>query len=266
VLLSGVLGATLAGCGGDDAPAVRALPKYVSLTELGAATANQQKIDKTATISLNGSLKARTESTITGEGALRYDAEGPAMQLTQKIEAGGGTPTELGLVVLPNTAFVRPPAEGPSALPDGKTWIKIDPDAEDAKSKEFAQLVQAIRDNADPTRSFTQFGDAITVAESAEEALDGVPTMRYVLRVDLAKAAEQQHDPIMKKSLEQSVEGGLATLDYQLWLDASNRLTRVLVSQVLPDDQGEFTLDTRYRDWGKPVQITEPPADEILAR
>lgn len=272
-----LLTALLTGCGGateetaapaaPSAPAADApLPRYATLAELGAATAAQQKIDKTAKIALNGGLSGQTQSALTGEGALRYDEAGAAMQITQRIQAGGGTPQELELVVLPDTAFIRPPLSSSAGMPPGKTWLRIRPTATDPASVQFNQMIQAIRDNADPTKSFAQFGDAITIVDAAEEQLDGQRTMRYKLRVDLVRAADRQPDPALKQNLQQSVQTGLTTLEYTLWVDAQNRLSRVLVDQPLPQNQGTFTLDARYRDWGQPVQIDPPPADQVLER
>lgn len=265
--------AGLAGCSSDtqEAPAPSTpaadapLPKYATLAELGAATAAQQKIDRTAKITLNGGLAGRSQSGLTGDGSLRFDDTGASMQITQRIQAGGGTPQELELVLLPDDAFLRPPA-GSSGLPAGKTWLRIRPNSTDPVSTQFSQMVQAIRDNADPTKSFAQFGDAISIVDTAEEQLDALRTMRYKLRVDLAKAAERQPDPGLKKSLQDSVQSGLSTLEYTLWVDAQNRLARVLVDQPLPQNQGTFSLDARYRDWGGPVQIDPPPADQVLER
>lgn len=243
----------------SDAP----LPRYISLTELGAATAARQKADRTAKITIVGGLSGQLPRGISGDGALRFDDAGPAMQITQRIQAGNGAALELGLVVLPDAAFVRPPANADSALPPGKTWLRVDARSPDPVISQFGQLVQAIRDNADPTKSFAQFGAAVTIVEASEEPLDGVRAVRYKLRVDLAKAAARQADPTIKQSLQQSVQSGLTTLEYTLWLDASNRTMRVSVDQPLPGDQGSFTLDVRYRDWGQPVQIDPPPADQV---
>ena len=271
----------VAGCGGaDDGPAASAvtpdaaapapdapLPRYTTLIEIGQATAAQQKIDKTARISLNGGLDRQTGSGLSGEGTLRYDDAGVAMQTTQKIQpAGGGAPQELALVVLPDSAYFRPPAGGTFGLPPGKSWVHIRPTATDPTSVQFNQIVQAIRDNADPTKSFAQFGDAITITDAAEEQLDGQRTMRYKLAVDLVKAAERQPDPELKKDLQLSVRSGQSSLEYTLWLDARNRLSRVLLVQPLPQNQGTSTLDARYLDWGEPVRIDPPPADQVLER
>src|SRR5581483_233921 len=201
----------VAGCGGsgdDDSGAAGALPTaapttaaspapgaplrtFGSLSELAAATAAQQKIDKTARITVGGGQTDQTgqpRSTINGDGTLRFDDAGPPMQLTEQVSSGGEPPVQLGLVVLPDVAFVRPPPASGLTLPPGKTWLRIDPASTDPVSKQFGQLADAVRDNADPTRSFARFGDAITIVDSSPEQLEGAPAVRYRLRLDLPKA------------------------------------------------------------------------------
>lgn len=271
LLVAAVSVAALAGCSGGSpeapappgAPAADApLPKYATLADLTAATTAQQKIDKTAKITLTGGQSGPTPGGLTGDGSLRIDETGGSIQITQRIQAGGGTPQELELVVLPDDAYLRPPG----GLPAGKTWLRVKPNATDQVSTELNQMVQAIRDNADPTKSFARFGDAISIVSAVEDQLDGQRTMRYNLRVDLAKAAERQPDPVLKKGYQDSVQSGLTTLDYSLWVDAQNRQLRVLVDQPMPQNQGTYSMDARYRDWGQPVQIDPPPADQVLER
>jgi hypothetical protein len=261
--------ATAAPATGSSPAPSAPLTKFTTLADLGAATAAQQKLDKTARITVTGGQAGQTGqalNTINGHGALRYDDAGPAMQLTEQVQSGGGAPTQLGVVLLPYAAFVRPPPGTGVTLPPGKTWVRIDPASTDPVSEQYGRLVQGIRDNADPTKSFAQYGDAITIVDSTEENLEGSPSVRYRLSVDMVKAVEHQTDPTIKQNLQQSVQSGLTTLGYTLWLDARNRLVRVLVDQPLPQNQGTFTLDAHYRDWGQPVQIDQPPADEVLVR
>jgi hypothetical protein len=284
LLVASLLVTVLAGCGGsgnDESGSVTAPPtttspapiaplrEFTSLAELSAATSAQQKLDRTARITVTGgqtNQAGQPQSTINGDGSLRYDDAGPVLQLTEKLESGGGAPVQLGVVVLPDVAFVRPPPNAGLTLPPGKTWVRIAPASTDPVSKQFGQLVTAIRDNADPSKTFSQFGDAVTIVETAQEQLEGSPAVRYRLKVDLVKAAANQTDPAVKQNLQQSVQSGLTSLEYALWLDAQNRLVRVLVDQPLPRNQGAFTLDAHYRDWGQPVEIEQPPADQVFSR
>ena len=272
-----VLVALLAGCGGRPTPAAPAppappvapappapLPRYATLTELGAATGAQMTADRTARITVTGGTSGGpVQANTTGDGAISFDPVGPSMQITERVQPSGAPAVEeLTLVVLPDQVYVKPPAGAGIPVPPGKSWLRIQPNATDPISQQFGQLAQSVRANADPTRGFTQFGDAATIVSSAEEPLDGVRAVRYQIRVDVAKAAAQETDPALKQQLQQTAQN-MGTVDSALWLDERNRPLRVLLQQPLGAGQGTYTVDARYRDWGQPVQITPPPADQI---
>ncbi|HEX4361047.1 MAG TPA: hypothetical protein VH141_26170 [Pseudonocardia sp.] len=252
----------LAGCGSPPTLAPPPLVTYTSLAQLGTATGNQMKADRTAKITVTGGTSGgATVTNTTGDGAIRFDPAGPSMQLTERIQSAGSPPAELGIIVLPDQAYVKPPAD-PSA-PGVKPWVRIQEGASDPVSQQFASVVQSVRANADPTQSFTQFGDAASIVGAAEDPLDGVRAIRYSIRVDVLKAATQENDPTLKQSLEQTAQKGMATVDSSLWLDAWNHPLRVYLHQQLPGAGGTYTVDARYRDWGQPVQIAPPPPDQV---
>lgn len=258
--------ALLGGCGeGPPAgPTPPPLTTYTSLAQLGSATGNQMKADRTAKITVTGGTSGgATVASTTGDGAISFDPAGPSMQLTERLQTAGAAPAELGIIVLPDQAYVKPPADPGAPATPGKPWLRIQDGAGDPVSQQFASLVQSVRANADPTQSFTQFGDAASIVGAAEDPLDGVRAIRYSIRVDVAKAAAQEDDPALKQSLEQTARNGMATVDSSLWLDAWNHPLRVLLRQQLPGGQGIYTVDARYRDWGQPVQIGPPPADQV---
>lgn len=225
------------------------------------------KADRTAKIMVNGGTSGGSvQASTVGNGAISFDPAGTAMAITERVQAPGASkPVELTLVVLPDQAYVKPPIEAGYPLPAGKSWLRVQPNAPDPASQQFGQLVESVRANADPTQSFTQFGDAATIVQSAEETLDGVRTVRYQIRVDVAKAAAQERNAALKQELQQSVSSGMSTVDSSLWLDDHNRPLRVLLQQALPAGQGTYTVDARYREWGQPVLITPPPADQVAS-
>jgi hypothetical protein len=270
VITVAVLAALVAGCGGGPPLAPSnppPLPRYTTLAQLGAATGAQMKADRTTKITVNaGTSGGSVQASTIGNGAISFDPAGTSMAITERVQAPGASkPVELTLVVLPDQAYVKPPPEAGYRLPAGKSWLRIRPNSPDQASQQFGQLVQSVRANADPTRSFTQFGDAASIVQSVEETLDGVRAVRYQIRVDVAKAASQERDPALKQELQQSASSGMSTVDSSLWLDDRNRPLRVLLQQVLPAGQGTYTVDARYRDWGQPVQITSPPADQVAS-
>ncbi|WP_445188221.1 hypothetical protein ACTXG6_13975 [Pseudonocardia sp. Cha107L01] len=268
---AGLLATLLAGCGAGTpagapaAPPAPPLVKYTTLAQLGTATGTQMKADRTAKLTVTGgSSGGPAQATTNGDGAISFDPTGSSMRLTEQVQpAGAPTPLELGFVVLPDEAYVKPPPGVGFPIPPGKSWLRIQPNATDPVSQQFGQLVQALRANADPTLSFTRFGDAATIVSSAEDPLDGAPAVRYLIRVDVAKAAAQAQDPTVAQSLRQTVQNGVSAVESSLWLDARNHPLRVLLAQPLPAGQGTYTVEARYREWGQPVQISAPPADQV---
>jgi hypothetical protein len=238
---AGLLATLLAGCGAGTpaGPPAPPLVKYTTLAQLGTATGTQMKADRTAKLTVTGgSSGGPAQATTNGDGAISFDPTGSSMRLTEQVQpAGTPTPLELGFVVLPDQAYVKPPPGVGFPIPPGKSWLRIQPNATDPVSQQFGQLVQALRANADPTLSFT--------------------------RVDVAKAAAQAQDPTVAQSLRQTVQNGVSTVESSLWLDARNHPLRVLLAQPLPAGQGTYTVDARYREWGQPVQISAPPADQV---
>ncbi|MDT7644784.1 MAG: hypothetical protein QOC75_1784, partial [Pseudonocardiales bacterium] len=187
-LAAGLLATLLAGCGAGTpagapaAPPAPPLAKYTTLAQLGTATGTRMKADRTAKLTVTGgSSGGPTQATTNGDGAISFDPAGSSMRLTEQVQpAGTPTPLELGFIVLPDQAYVKPPPGVGFPIPPGKSWLRIQPNATDPVSQQFGQLVQALRANADPTQSFTQFGDAATIVSSAEDPLDGAPAVRYL--------------------------------------------------------------------------------------
>lgn len=260
------------GCAGNTAPSAPApqpppaLVRYTTVAELASATGTQMKTDRTAKITVTGGLSGGSvQASTTGDGAISFDANGTAMTFSERVQSPrAAAPVEMTLVVLPDQAYVKPPPTS-YPLPPGKSWLKLRAHPADPVLQQFSQLARSVRANADPAQAFTQYGDAATIVRSAEEMLDGVPTVRYQVRMDVAKAAAEERDPALKQQLQQTLAKGLNTVDSSLWVDARNRPLRTLVQQALPAGQGTYTVDARYHDWGQPVQISAPPPDQVVS-
>jgi hypothetical protein len=260
--------ALLTGCGSTAAPAAAPgaespLPRYASITELATAVSARQKQDRTATLTLTGGVAGQPGTALSGQGALRFDETGTSARLSERVPTGGG-PADVDLVALPDAAYLKlPPSAG---LPAGKSWLRVVPGGTDPVSQRFGPTLQSMRESADPTRTIARYGDATTIVEAVEEPLDGVRSMRYRMRLDLVRAAASSTDPTTKANLERTVRAGAATAEYTMWLDAQNHIERVLLNQSIPGNQGTFGLEIRMRDWGRPVDISPPPADQVFQR
>lgn len=256
-LLTVLLAATVAtACGAPPPPPP--LPRYASVTDLGTAIGDQLKKDKTAKINL-------VQSTTGGDPApnanveqvLDYAPAGLSVQLDTRLQPPGApAPLESTTVVLPDQAYVKPP-QG-FGLPVGKSWIHIPENSPVPWMQQIVAQVQMVRQSADPSQSFSEFGQAATITETAEDPVNGARAIRYKVRVDMAKAAQTQPDPQIQQKLRSA-----PSVDTTVWLDGQNRLLRMLVQQPTGDG-GMLSLDAHYRDWGVPVDIRPPPPDQVV--
>lgn len=260
-LLALLLAATaaLTGCSVADA-GTTGLPRLYDARDLVNAVAQRQRIDQTAKLSLTGEIKGASTLKFTGEGVLRVLPEGVSFKFTQVVTQDGAPPQETGYVVLPDVTYLRlPPAPKDQKA---KPWVRVDPHSSDPEAQRLAAAAATMTESADPMRSLSQYADATLVADAVDDTTDGVPTVRYTIVVDLARAAAAQPDPEIKAQLEKQVRGGLLRVTSTLWVDASHRPVRSEVRQDLPGI-GVLTITGSYRDWGQPVEIDAPPTAQI---
>ncbi|MHA6792938.1 hypothetical protein ACVGVM_05360 [Pseudonocardia bannensis] len=259
-----LVGTLLGGCAGPD-PATEetasALPRYYDISELVAAVAERQRADGTARLSLSGEVAGRSSTLrFAGEGVLRLEGRGVSARFTQTVAQGDAAPQETGFVVLPGEVYLRQPA-GPDAVA-GKPWARVDPTSSDPADQQRAVLAATLTANADPTTNLARYADATLIADASDDQVDGVPTVRYTIVVDLARAAVLQPDPALRAQLEQQVRDGLTRITSTLWVDGAHRPVRSDIRQELPGI-GTLALTAGYRDWGQPVDITPPPAAQV---
>lgn len=253
----------VAACSTAPPPPPAPLPHYSELGQLGAAVDNQLKLDRTAKISVAGSITGGgRQITTTGDQLISYGPTGASIQFTQKVqEQGVPVPSETTMIILPDRAWLKPPAG--SGLPLGKSWLTVPASSDLPEVQQVVSIVEAVRQGAEMARSFTQFGAAAAITESEEDPVAGVRAERYRIRLDLARAAELQPDPTIRQQM-QTAASGAPSIDATLWLDVDNRLLRQLIQQPLPGGGGIQTTDAHYSAWGQPVQIAPPPADQII--
>jgi hypothetical protein len=222
--------------------------------------AQRQRTDQTARLSLRGEVTGTAGLQFTGEGVVRVLDDAVSMQFTEVVTLQGAAPQEVGFILLPDAAYLRPPVPAGQPAP-ARPWMRVDRTSTDPVAKRLAALVTTLTDSADPTLSLHRYAATTRIAGAAPDTVDGVPTVRYAIVVDLAKAAAQESDPTTKAQLQEQVRAGLSVVTSTLWLDALNRPVRSEVRQVLPG--GTLSLTGSYRDWGRPVEIDAPPASQV---
>lgn len=255
-LLVLVLAATLTGCaapGSDDSGSPHGLPRYYDAGRLLAAVTQRQHADRTAELTVHGTVTGDTQMAFTGTGAVRLDPT-TALRLDQTESWPGGVPRTSSLVVVGGGVYLH-------GSDDPSRWLRAASAATEA-DRLRAALATALGDISDPTSNLARYVDSTLVAGADDDVVDGAPVVRYGLVVDLSRAAVLQPDPALRAQLEQQVRDGLTRITSTLWVDAANRPVGTELHQALPG-VGTLAVTAEYRSWGVPVRIDAPPAAEV---
>lgn len=147
-----------------------------------------------------------------------------------------------------------------------KPWIKIDTsDSSNPANQIFAALVSSIKENADPSQMIKNLeaGGTLTGTDTAQ--LNGQSTTHYKITVDIDKMIANQTDPTMKQLLGMAEQQGLKNYPVEVWLDSHGLPVQTTIDMPAlsgaPGSGGVSTIT--YTDWGAPVTIAAPPADQV---
>ncbi|GAA4675426.1 hypothetical protein GCM10023215_04160 [Pseudonocardia yuanmonensis] len=234
----------------EDAGPGHGLPKYYAAADLLTAVTHRQHADRTALLHLSGRVEAPQggPTELGGDGALRVEPGGISAQFTQTLSTPGGATQSAAFVVLPGGQVWRQTGGG---------WTRVDEAATGTPDKTLATTAANVVAGADPTAHLARYRDAALVADAADDTVDGVPAVRYLVVVDLVRAAELEQDPAAREALQAQAAGGVTRISSTLWVDEANRPLRSETRQTMPG-VGTLTLTSDYRDWGTPVAIASP--------
>ena len=253
-------GLALAGCGSKEAgtPSPQGgdgngeqLTLQLLAEKLGANSSTKSGAHMKMSMEVAG-------QTVKAEGDMKLGAA-PAMDITYEL-AGLGSAR---MLLVDDAFYFELPK---SAQQNGKPWVKLDPNGNDALSQSLGGALSETKKNSDPSQMLKQIEGAGDITAKKQEQLDGKQTTHYSVTVDLKKYAEKV-TPEMKSTLQKAIDAGVTTYPMEVWVDQDNLPVRVTVSTPFTNpannqpDTIKMTMD--YSDWGKAVTVTAPPADQI---
>ena len=256
---------SLTGCMGDSGQ-----PASTDGMRLSAAQAVANTSQKTgqadsfkADLTVDGkSADGATKIHVTGQFKTR-----PALAFTARLDqashGGQSLPGGAQAVLVDNALYVK--QQQLSQLTGGRPWLKIDLNRAARDSglnlNEMLSQVQKV-DPAEQTKMFTASKDVRTVGK---ESVDGVQTTHYTGTFTMQEALKQ-FDASTRAKIEKAYPHDAAAagekVNFDLWTDGAE-LPRKLVSTF---DQGKgesVKLTILYRDYGKAVNVTAPPAGDV---
>jgi hypothetical protein len=263
---------TLVGCGTKQAGTPTAaddnsssgssqggdLKVFGNALDLAGAVTDKSKSKQSAKLTMEASGAGQT---MKGDGAFKVDGTDVAMRMSMDM-AGLG---KMEMVVVDKAFYMKIPAElgSTAGMPADKPWLKISAEGTDPLSKALGPMLENMGQNFDVGKQMEQIKTAGEITKSAKEPLDGQETTHYWIKVDMLKAAQAQTDPDLKKAAEDAAKAmPNKTVDMQMWVNTDNLPVQIVMT--MPVTQGQtMDMKVKYLDWGQPVDITAPPANQI---
>ena len=281
--LVGALALAAAGCGGSSV----AVPELTSFTSAANASSSADSAKFELTFSMTMPLSDKPLSFSAGGGfdkaADRAEFSFDLSSLAELFKSFGqsfggkvtgdmGDPSDwkLDAVKDGDIVYVHSPLLE-DKLPAGKTWVKGDfKDLADASAGDVGQFGSFA--GTDPR---DVFGMLKAVSGSIEavgtEELRGVETSHYKATIDVAKL-EQLVPADQRKTLggldDAAAQAGLTGIPIEIWIDADEQVRKLTFDIEAKQPGASQTMKASFEvelyDYGKPLDITVPPADETV--
>jgi hypothetical protein len=252
VVVLAVAAGLAAGCGTGRAPS----------GSLSTAVANTVTTTSRVAVSTTMSSRGMTATT-TAVGEFDYAHPRGVLRLGG-LGLGGEE-----VRFLPPRVYVKLPAPPGVPFLKRKSWLGISlPSRAAGAGVPFLPLGGVSANPMDLLSALTMIGSKVTALGPA--TVRGVAVTHYRVNVNLAKAEAHQR-PQARAEFRSFVSSvGLATLRVDVWVDGQARVRRIAISLPMPRSSGlpagfRVSETADYYDFGIPVQVSAPPAREVLS-
>jgi hypothetical protein len=252
VLLICALTPVAAGCGAEKSVKNAVDPVAQAATK----TVNSGSVQ----VAMSGKVSAAgQEIPLKGEGVFDLKAKRGQLTMTTSVPGQGDVRVEEimdGLVL-----YMRSDALA-GALPDGKTWLKIDLVAAGRKTGVDMSQLQQLSGGGDPTQFLSYLAKAGDVHKVGTEDINGTQTTHYHATIDFEKLAGSAGSAAASVRQVEKLTGQ-KTMPTDIWIDGNQRVRRptvaISVKQPVPI-RVDLTID--FKRFGVPVDVHAPAADE----
>jgi hypothetical protein len=171
---------------------------------------------------------------------------------------------QISEIWLDNDLYMKIPAL--SAELGGKPWAKISLSSMGSLGSTIQQLVDSAK-NTDPTSQLQPLLASGDVKKVGTETVDGVQATHYSGTVDPATAfdssqAAKNLTPAQISQLKSMLSSaGVSNEKIDVWVASDGLPVEETISMTT--NAGAEKVDLHLSDWGQPVSITAPPADQV---
>lgn len=220
--------------------------------EVGATSAAKRSVHVAISMFVDGKPYA-------GAGDLRLGAD-PAMHLTMSVPELGG---ELTILLVDKVLYFS----APKIIQSGKRWVRMASTVDNPTGNAFGAALKQLLRQGDPAQVLKQFGDAGRITATRPEESNGKSTTHYSVTIDVDKLASGQQDADLRQLVNGAQQAGAADIPLEVWLDQESLPVRMTMDTPFrkPDTNhgDKLTITADYSDWGRAVEVTAPPANEV---
>ena len=205
----------------------------------------------------------------TQQGAMNMHALGqfrlkPSLAFTMNVDkmSMGGQSMPIGaiqVVYLDKVVYMK--SAQLSQATNGKPWIKMDIGREAQQSGFNLDALMNQSQQINPAEQTKMLTASKDVKEVGEETINGIKTTHYTGSMTVAEAMAKL-DAKTRQQLEKVYQQvGANKIFFDLWAD-DEQLPRKLTTKIsIP--QGNTSNTIIYQDYGKLVNVSAPPADQV---
>jgi hypothetical protein len=254
---------SLTGCLGDSGGG-SAGGGGVQLTAAQVLEKASQKTGQVDTYKADFTMNVGTQ-----QGALNMHALGqfrlkPSLAFTMNVDkmGMGGQSMPIGaiqVVYLDKVIYMK--SAQLSQATGGKPWLKMDlgRQAQQSGFNLDALMNQSQQVNpAEQTKMLTASKDAKKVGE---ESINGVKTTHYTGSITVAEAMNKLDAKTRQQLQKVYQQVGATKIFFDLWADGQQLPRKLTTKIAIP--QGSTSNTIIYEDYGSPVNVSAPPADQV---
>lgn len=236
---------------------------------LKLTSAAKQGTEKAKTSKVKMTMDAGGQK-MEANGAGSYNGDDTQFTMTMSGEKPGQT-TEMRYVG--KTIYIKLDASDQQSMGTTKPWAKISPDGQDPISQTLGTMMSKAAKESDPATTLARLAQAGKISQSDQTKLDGTAVNHYRIDVDPQKAIDQFADGVpaaAKAQLADKLKGKNVSIPTEIWLNSDQLPVKVtmdetaFVTALAGKSSGSAKVEVTYSDWGSPVTVAAPPADQTV--
>ncbi|MFD8499488.1 hypothetical protein [Amycolatopsis sp. NPDC059657] len=206
--------------------------------------------------------------TMKGSGQAEYSGANSKMAMTMDMM---GMQIEMRLV--DKVVYMKMPEALRAKSGMTKEWAKVSLDDAAASKQAFGADFNQLLEQNNPAKTLEQIKDAGTIKKSEKTTLDGQPVNHYSVDLDFEKMKNNMPSGIPAEAVDQ-LKGKNLIIPMELFVNADNLPVKIemdmgpMMKEIAGDSpqakqMGEMKMTMKYTDWGGPVDVQAPPADQV---